>query len=161
VGRRLSVVFAFFLMAASSAVPSTVHHPLDALTPDEYWTVYRVLREAGHVQEPTVFTSVLFHEPPKKEVLNWKAGDPISREADVVLFDQGHSYAAVVDISAQKVESYTELKDAQAPLTDDERHAVEGAIKKDQRIVDALKKCGITDLKVVTCYVEPAGYVAS
>jgi len=148
-----------FTLPAVALAPA-VHHPLDALTPDEYWAVYRVLRAAGHVQESTIFTSVLFHEPPKKEVLSWRPGEPISRKADVVLFDNGKSYAAVVDIGAQKVESYSELKDAQAPLTDDERHAVEDAVKKDPRIVEALKKRGITDLKVVTCYVEPAGYVA-
>jgi primary-amine oxidase len=162
VGRRFLVVFfsLTLLMTASFALPPKVHHPLDALTPDEYWTIYRALRDAGHVKEQTVFTSVLLHEPPKQEVLKWKAGDPIPRKADVVLFDGGKSYAAVVDVAQHKVDTYSELKDAQAPLTDDERHAVEGEIKKDQRIIDALWKRGITDMKVVTCYVVPAGYVA-
>jgi primary-amine oxidase len=162
VGRRILVVFSSLtlLMTASFALPPKVHHPLDALTPDEYWTIYRALRDAGHVKEQTVFTSVLLHEPPKQEVLKWKAGDPMPRKADVVLFDGGKSYAAVVDVAQHKVDTYSELKDAQAPLTDDERHAVEGEIKKDQRIIDALRKRGITDMKVVTCYVVPAGYVA-
>jgi primary-amine oxidase len=162
VGRRFLVVFfsLTLLMTASFALPPKVHHPLDALTADEYWTIYRALRDAGHVKEQTVFTSVLLHEPPKQEVLKWKAGDPMPRKADVVLFDGGKSYAAVVDVAQHKVDTYSELKDAQAPLTDDERHAVEGEIKKDQRIIDALRKRGITDMKVVTCYVVPAGYVA-
>ncbi|MCU1312628.1 MAG: Copper amine oxidase protein [Acidobacteriaceae bacterium] len=161
-GRRFFVFFfsLTLFMTASFALSPKVHHPLDALTPDEYWTIYRTLREAGHVREQTVFTSVLLHEPPKSEVLKWKAGDAVPRKADVVLLDGGKSYAAVVDIGLHKVEAYSELKDAQAPLTDDERHAVEGEIKKDPRIADALKKRGITDLKVVTCYVVPAGYVA-
>lgn len=160
-GRSLSVLVCFLLssIAITFALPPSVHHPLDALTPNEYWTVYRVLRSAGHVQESTTFASVQFHEPPKQEVLAWKPGDAMSRKADVVLFDKGHSYAAVVDISGQKVETFNELKDAQAPFTDDERHAVEDAIKHDPRIVEALRKRGITDLKVVTCYVVPAGFV--
>jgi primary-amine oxidase len=87
VGRRFSALLVFaYLMTACLALPPKVHHPLDALTPDEYWSVYRALRDAGHVNESTVFTSVLFHEPLKKDVLNWKPGDPISRKADVVLF---------------------------------------------------------------------------
>jgi Cu2+-containing amine oxidase len=69
VGRRILVVFfsLALLMTASFALPPKVHHPLDALTPDEYWTIYRALRDAGHVKEQTVFTSVLLHEPPKRE----------------------------------------------------------------------------------------------
>jgi primary-amine oxidase len=136
-----------------------VDHPLDPLTPAEYWTVYKVLRAAGHVEEKTVFASILFHEPPKQEVLAWKPGDPVSRKADVVLFDKGHSYAALVDIGGQTVERFTVLKDVQAPFTDDERHEVEDTIKHDPRLVSALRKRGITDLKVVNCWVEPAGYV--
>ena len=34
------------------------------------------------------------------------------------------------------------------------------AIKHDPRIVDALKKRGITDLNLVTCYATPGGYIA-
>ena len=153
-----------FLLCCFSLIPAfalepKVYHPLDPLIPSEYWTVYKVLRAAGHVEEKTVFASVLFHEPVKQTVLAWKTGDPISREADVVLFTKGHSYAALVDISGQKVEKFTQLKDVQAPLTDEERHDVEEEIKHDPRVVEALKKRGITDLKVVNCYVEPAGYV--
>lgn len=157
-------LFAFFLLCCLSVVSSLalepkVYHPLDPLTPSEYWSSYKILRAAGHVEEKTIFASILFHEPPKQEVLAWKSGDPISRKADVVLFNKGHSYAALVDITGQKVEKFTELKDVQAPFTDEERHAVEEEIKKDPRIIEALKKRGITDLKVVNCYVEAAGYV--
>jgi primary-amine oxidase len=136
-----------------------VCHPLDPLTPTEYWTIYKILRSSGHVKEKTVFASILFHEPPKEEVLGWKLGDPISRKTDVVLFDKGRSYAALVDITAQTVEKFALLRDIQAPFTDDERHEVEEAIKHDPRLVEALRSRGITDLKVVNCWVEPAGYV--
>src|SRR5580698_7064309 len=106
VGRRLSIFLLCCVcsVAAAFALPPSAHHPLDALTPDEYWTAYRVLRAAGHVEESTTFAIVLFHEPPKQEVLAWKPGDSISRKADVVLFDKGHSYAAVVDITGQKID---------------------------------------------------------
>jgi primary-amine oxidase len=158
---RIFVFFAvmFVSVATCFSLPPAVHHPLDALTPGEYWAVYKILRADGHVEEKTIFASILLHEPDKKYVLGWKPGDAIERKADVVLFDKGKSYEALVDISGNKVESFRELKDAQAPFTDDEMHEVEEAIKHDPRIVEALKKRGITDLKLVHCYAVPAGHV--
>ena len=137
----------------------TVNHPLDALTPDEYWKIYKVLFDAGKIEEKTVFASVLLREPVKSEVLAWKPGNPISRKADAVLLTEGKSFAAVVDIAAGKLDSFTELKGQQAPVSEGEMHGYDDVLKKDERVVEALKKRGITDLRLVTCYVTPACYV--
>jgi primary-amine oxidase len=153
----LSLCSAFLL--PSLALPPAVHHPLDALTPDEYWTVYHVLEKAGKLSEKTIFTSVLLQEPPKSVVLAWKPGMPIPRKADVVLLTDGKSAAAVVDIAAGSLESWTDLKKEQAPQTETEMHSTDDILKKDPRIVEALKKRGITDLHFVHCGVTPAGYV--
>jgi primary-amine oxidase len=141
------------------ALPPAVHHPLDALTPEEYWKVYNTLRDAGKIDEKTVFSSVLLREPAKSDVLAWKPGDPIPRKADVVLLTKGKSYAAVVDITAGSLASYTDLKGLQAPVSEGEMHGFEEELKKDKRVEEALKKRGITDLRLVSCYVTPAGYV--
>jgi primary-amine oxidase len=146
-------------IAPICALPPAVHHPLDALTPEEYWKVYNVLLGAGKVQEKTVFASVLLREPPKSEVLAWKQGDTIHRAADAVLLTEGKSYAAVIDISAEKLESFVELKGQQAPVSEGEMHGYDDVLKRDARVIEALKKRGITDLRLVTCYVTPAGYV--
>ena len=106
-----------FTALPGAALPPAVHHPLDALTPAEYWVVYKTLHDAGHTEEKTIFSSVLLREPVKQEVLNWKPGSPIERKADVVLYYKGHSYAAFVNISTAKVESFEELKGLQAPFT--------------------------------------------
>lgn len=157
--RILAFVFCSLLFIPVFALPPSLHHPLDALTPAEYWTVYNVLRDAGKLGEKTIFTSVLLKEPAKSYVLAWKPGDPIERKADAVLLDQGKSYEAVVDVSAAKLESWKELKDAQAPVSESEMHGFDDVLKKDPRIVEALKKRDITDLRLVTCYVTPAGFV--
>jgi primary-amine oxidase len=149
-----------FLAPTAHAISPEVHHPLDALTPQEYWTIYTTLRAAGHVHEKTIFASVLLHEPDKAAVLAWKPSDPITRAADVVLLDEGKSYAAVVDIAGQKVEDFHYLKGEEAPFTSEEEHEVDEAIKHDPRVVAALNKRGITDLRHVTCYATPAGYIA-
>ncbi|MGC2398366.1 MAG: hypothetical protein WA510_01220 [Acidobacteriaceae bacterium] len=145
---------------SAAALPPAVYHPLDALTPAEYWVVYKALRDTGHTQEKTIFASVLLHEPDKQYVLNWKPGTPMERKADVVLYEKGRSYAALVNISTSKVESFEELKDLQAPFTDAEAYEVNEAIKHDPRIIAALKKRNITDLNLVTCYATPGGYIA-
>ncbi len=158
-------VLRFFAFASLAALPAAalapaVHHPLDALTPSEYWVVYKALRAAGHTNEKTIFSSILLHEPVKQDVLDWKPGSPMERKADVVLYDKGKSYEALVNISTAKVESFEELKGMQAPFTTTEEHEVNDTIKHDPRIVEALKKRGITDLNLVTCYATPGGYIA-
>ena len=141
------------------ALPPAVHHPLDALTPAEYWVVYKAIRATGKTEEKTLFTSVLLHEPDKAYVLGWTPGSPIERKADVVLYQGGKSYAALVNISTATVESFEELQGAQAPFTRTEEEQVNDAIKHDKVVVDALKKRGITDLNLVTCYATPGGYI--
>jgi primary-amine oxidase len=84
---------------------------------------------------------------------------PIPRKADVVLLTNGKSYAAVIDIAASKLESYAELKNDQAPISRPRCTAFDDVLKKDPRVIEALKKRGITDLRLVTCYVTPAGHV--
>jgi len=91
-------------------------HPLEALKTQEYWTVYDVLRDSGKMQPETATISVLFHEPPKDKVLGWKQGDPMFREADVILLQKGVTIEALVDISGHKLESWKERKDVQVLL---------------------------------------------
>jgi primary-amine oxidase len=157
--RFSAFVFLMLCVSTTFALQPSVHHPLDALTPEEYSKVYNVLQGAGKLEEKTIFTSVLLDEPAKSEVLAWKPGMPIPRKADVILLTEGKSYAAVVDIAGGKIESYTQLKKDQAPMTGTEMHSYDDTLKKDPRIIEALKKRGITDLRLVTCYVTPAGHV--
>lgn len=51
-------IFAVLLFAlpTCSALQPEVHHPLDALTPEEYWKVYHVLSDAGKLAEKTQFS---------------------------------------------------------------------------------------------------------
>ena len=148
-----------FTPSLAHALAPTVYSPTDALIPDEYWTIYKVLRESGHVNEKTTFPSILLREPPKAEVLAWKVGDPIERKADVVLYDAGKSYAATVDITGKKLIDFTELKGDQAPFTSTEEDEFNDIIKRDPRVQAALKKRGITDMGLVKCYTTAAGYV--
>jgi primary-amine oxidase len=135
-------------------------HPLEALKTHEYWLVYDVLRDSGKMQEGTVTHSVLLHEPAKDKVLAWKPGDAIFREADVILLHKGVTIEALVDIAGHKLESWKERKDVQAPVLVSEFHDLDEVIKKDPRVVEALKKRGFIDLAPIQCFADPFGYFA-
>ena len=143
-------------MGICSAQP----HPLDGLSTAEYWVAYDVLQQAGHAGPEGFFASVLLREPPKNLVLNWKEGSATPREADVVMFEKGKTFEARVDLAARKLSSWRELKDVQAPFLGSEIFGSDEVIKKDQRVIEALKKRGLTDLNAVQCIVLPESYVA-
>src|SRR5215470_1808218 len=135
-------------------------HPLDALKTQEYWTVYDVLRDSGKLDPDTVTHSVLLHEPAKNKVLGWKPGDAIFREAEVILLRKGVTIEALVDVSNRRLLSWKERKDVQAPVTRKEFQELEEVMKKDPRVIEALRKRGISDLAPVDCTADPFSYFA-
>ena len=135
-------------------------HPLDGLTTAEYWTAYDVLQQAGHAEPDTFFASVLLRAPAKELVLSWTEGQPMAREADVVLLQQGKTFEARVDLAARRLISLQERKDVQAPFLASEIFGADEVIKKDPRVVEALKKRGLTDLNTVRCTALPLAYAA-
>ena len=149
-------------LCATVAVPQSSGplHPLDGLTTAEYWAAYDVLQQAGHVEPDTFFASVLLREPEKNLVLSWKEGQPITREADVVLLRQGKTFEARVDLAARKLISLQEMNEVQAPFLASEIFGADEVIKKDPRVVEALKKRGLTDLNTVRCAALPLAYAA-
>jgi primary-amine oxidase len=147
-----------FVIVAAEVCAQSPSHPLDSLTTAEYWTVYDALQQAGQVTPTTLFASVLLHAPAKSAVLSYRAGQPFAREADVVLLRGEKTFAARVDIVGKKVLSFEELPGVQAPILASELFGEDEAIKSDPRVVEALKKRGITDLGTIQCIVLPGAY---
>ena len=135
-------------------------HPLDGLNTQEYWAVYEVLQASGKMDGDTSYASLLLHEPAKDKVLAWKPGDPIPREADAVLFRKGLVIEARVDIASKTLESWKEVKGAQAPMLTSEFGALGAVVKQDPRVIEALSKRGIKDLTTIDCMPLPLGYFA-
>src|SRR5271170_2972862 len=140
------------LVVAQSKPPQ---HPLDGLTSEEYWAVHDILQKSGHMTENTGVSMLVLHEPEKSVVLAWKPGDPIPREADVILEDSNKTIEALVDINGQKIESWKVIPDVQAPFTTKELNAFDDIIKHDPRVQEAFKKRNITDLSTVRCSAIP------
>src|SRR5579863_2934441 len=142
-------LFCLFVVIAVAVCAQSPSHPLDALTTAEYWSIYDTLQQAGQVTPATLFASVLLHPPAKSAVLSYGAGQPFAREADVVLLRGEKTFAARVDIARKKVLSFEELPGVQAPILPSELFGEDEAIKSDPRVVEALKKRGITDLGTI------------
>jgi len=155
-----SCILMAFGVTAALAQTAAPLHPLDGLTTAEYWVAYDVLQSAGHAAPDSFFASVLLREPPKDAVLAWKEGSPVPREADAVMLQQGKTFEARIDLAARKLVSWKELKGIQAPFLASEIFGSDEAIKKDPRVLEALKKRGITDLNSVRCIALPVAYAA-
>ena len=156
----LALLLALLSPALLRAQVQPPQHPLDSLKTQEYWAIYDVLRDSGKIDADTFYASVLLKEPPKERVLAWKPGDPIFREAEVILLRKGKASEAIVDIAAHKLQSWKEVPGVQAPVLEMEFHEIGELIKKDTRVIEALKKRGITDLTTVQCAPTPFGYFA-
>src|SRR5258708_18664490 len=121
-------------LLAQFALPLVVpQHPLDGLTSSEYWAVHDILHKSGHMTPDTGVSTLVLHEPLKSTVLAWKQGDPIQREADVILEDKGQTIEARVDITGGKLESWNVMPGGQAPFATTDLHAFSHDIKNDPR----------------------------
>ena len=76
---------------AQDAPRSVVSHPLDPLTPDEIADASVILKSQRDLGPRTRFETVVLREPLKESVLGFKAGDPVGREAFLVVLDNGRS----------------------------------------------------------------------
>jgi primary-amine oxidase len=153
-------IFTLALPSLLSAQAPPVEHPLQGLTSQEYWAVHEILQATGKIDADTYAMSVLLHEPPKDQVLAWKAGDPITREADVVLMRKGVVTEVRVDLTQRKTESWKEVKGATAPIFLSELIALGEIGKNDSRMQAGFAKRGIKDMSTVQCIPLPFGYFA-
>lgn len=132
--------------------------PLDGLTSSELWTTYEVLRASGKVDAYTRYPMVQLKEPPKEEVLAWKPGQPMRREAFVVVWKGKQTFEAVVDVKGKKLVSWTEMKGVQPNIVREEENEITAGVMADAGLQAALKRRGITDLNSVFCFVNTPGY---
>ncbi|HKI26541.1 MAG TPA: hypothetical protein VKA07_09460 [Candidatus Sulfotelmatobacter sp.] len=162
IGSRARIVIAgaaaLAILAAAAAKAQTAKHPLDDLTAREYWTAYEVVQASGKVDGNTRYPLMQLKEPPKEEVLAWKPGQPMRREAFVVVKKGPQTFEAVVDVNGKKLVSWTEIKGMQPPSPEEESDEFKDAIKDSDKVKAALKKRGITDFNAVFCGGAPEGY---
>jgi primary-amine oxidase len=146
------------LFLASWCGAADAGHPLDALTAGEYWAVFETMKASGKLDAASRYAGVNLHEPPKAEVLRWRAGEPFRREALAIIKQGRQTFEAVVDVRGRKLISWKEVKGVEPVLISDETESVEDRVKTDPQVQAALRKRGITDLETVSCDGSSPGY---
>jgi primary-amine oxidase len=129
-------------------------HPLRRLSAGELRRAKAVLTERGLVGEHTRFTYVGLEEPPKREVLDFRPGDPLDRRVRAILLDAatGAATDVVASLTRGEVDSRRELdpvRDGQPPVILGDLEAVDEIVKGDERWVAAMARRGVTDLGLV------------
>ena len=124
---------------------STAVHPLDPLTATEMRDVVSILKSSGTISGKDIFNIINLQEPPKKEVIGFKPGQPFRREAFTSFYDYSKNgiTEAIVDLNARKVISVKNLPNMIGMGL--EADSVAGSIVlKDAAWVAALKRRGIS-----------------
>ncbi len=127
------------------------HHPLEPLDASEFRRTAAVLRRDRGVDASWRFASIELREPTKTEAKAWRPGAPVPRASLAVLWNRidNRAYEAVVDLSGDRVESWTHVPDVTPNFTVDEYHDVDVAMKAHPDVVSALAARGITDLSLL------------
>ena len=135
----------------SNISPPLILHPLEPLTAEEITAAVHIVRAERNLHERVRFASVALHEPPKEVVLNFKQGDPITREAFIILLDNtdGATYEAVASITEGKVTSWQHIPGVQPSIMLDEFFECEQAVKASPEFQAALRKRGITNFDLL------------
>ena len=137
--------------AGTTGNSTTVRHPLDPLTVEEFRQATAILRRDRGLDARWRFASIELKEPSKETVRSFSPGDPISREARVVCWNRedGQAYKAVVSLTEDRVVAWEHHPGEQPNITADEFHECDVALREDPRVVEALAARGITDLDKV------------
>jgi primary-amine oxidase len=126
-------------------------HPLEPLSPDEFRQTAAVLRRDSGVTDSFRIASIELLEPEKVDVKAWRHADPIPRSALAILFNRADNkaYEGVVDLSNDRVCSYTYVPDVCPNFTLDEFHESGQALAEHPDVIAALASRGITDISLV------------
>jgi primary-amine oxidase len=152
-----TIVFAL-LAAACQIASAELRHPLDALEADEIARAAAILRAGGHSDDETPILSLVLEAPDKSDVLAWKTGDEIPRQARAVIRKDRVNREFVIDlVSGQIVDISTVAGPGQPPVVFDEiLSAIEIAVSNEEMQL-GLSKRGITDFAALFCAPRTGG----
>ncbi|WP_191567209.1 primary-amine oxidase [Metabacillus idriensis] len=147
-------------MSTQEQVLQKVGHPLEPLTAEEILKAVAILKEKQNLTDSARFEQVGLYEPLKEVVLNFKEGDPILREAFIIVLDTKDSktYEAVVSISKEEVSSWEHIPGVQPSFLLEEYSELEETVKKHPDFLAALRKRGIEDPNLVMVDPWSVGY---
>lgn len=149
--RRLLPLLAAAILTAAPLDAQAPAHPLDGLSGREHWTIYETLVASGRTDSTARYLYIGLHEPPKAEVLAWRAGQSIRREALVHLEQGGRGYEAIVDLTGRRVLAWSEVPARQYMTSGPEFGRIDDVVLKDERVRAAIRRRGFTDFTHISC----------
>ena len=150
--RTVSITFGLLLPALAAA------HPLDPLTADEIRVAAQVARTDARFARAQ-FASILLDEPAKADVIAWRPGTTLARQARLVVMTPASVFEVVADLTARRLVSATERKGVEPPVMMSEFEAAKVVLTHPE-FRAALAKRGVTDPEKVFCSPITAGYFA-
>jgi len=138
-------------IAAVTLGNDTPAHPLDPLTRAEIEASVAVVKSSGKLTETSRFHYLGLKEPAKREVLAFRPGGALRRQAEAVIYDRAanRTYEATIDLTAKSLASWTHIPGAQPSILDEEMGLFQEIVQADAGWQAAMRKRGITDLKSV------------
>lgn len=138
-------------------------HPLEPLSLDEMKRAVDLLKSNSDLVTPTTrFVSIALHESPKERILNPKDDESITRQADVVLFDNATNRCHEAHISLEgqgKLVSFEHVPDVQPTMTIDEQMECEQAVLRSTEFQNLVRQhYGIEDISRVMVDIWSSGY---
>ena len=135
----------------SFSVPTIAqNHPFDALTREEIVAVTKIVIADPRMRD-LKFQLITLLEPAKLEVLSWKAGDGLKRRASVTGRRDAEVFEIDVDLTTKVIASVKILAGVEIPISIEESSAAIETVRRDARMLEALKKRSFADPKTVDC----------
>ena len=138
-----------------SKSPTSSRHPLDPLTFEEINLSSSLVKEQAHLGRELLFETIMLIEPPKSEVITFVPGDPITRDVFVVVlnYKTERLYELEISLDLKKITRCEHIPGVQPAFMfgdiNMDFNEWEAHIKKDPKLIEALKKRGINDASLV------------
>ncbi|MBM4186641.1 MAG: hypothetical protein FJ206_04940 [Gemmatimonadetes bacterium] len=141
-----------FVAGASIASAQAPTHPLDGLSGAEHWIARDVLVAAGKWESTSRVPYLGLNEPPKAEIIAWRPGQPMRREARVHLVNGDKAFDAIVDLVGKRLVRFDPVPGVQWMHTPDEVTQVNQLLLAHPDFQAGLRRRGLTDPSLLTCF---------
>ncbi len=126
-------------------------HPLDPLSSAEFTAVTAILKRDRGFGPQWRVASIELREPPKHVARDYRRGDPIVREARVVVWSRTDdtAYAGIVSLTEDAVVSWDAQPGHQPNATSDEWHECDHVMREHPDVIAALAGRDVHDMSLV------------
>src|SRR5438552_16484788 len=134
--------------------------PADPTTTDQIRAAVSVVRGSRRLGDDLVFRRGFAHGAPQSAVVAFRKGDPLERQAFVLLRDRRArtTCEVIVSITARKIVSWKEIPGVQPPITFDEFLECERMVQANPVWQRAMEKRGVKDFSLAMVDPWSAGY---